>query len=507
MTRIVLTLAAAALVALSGCEGFREAMTAHVDVVARAGSQELSVERLAALVGSSKIPVNQGNARTLADLWVNYQLLGEAAARGDSLKDPKVLEEALWPVIAQERAAKWQEQVSRTWRVDTSAAAARYNRGDLLSAQHILFLVPDTAKADSVHRLAESVRAQVTSANFAQLARMHSGDPGSRGAGGMLRPFRHGEMVAEFDRAVTGLKPGEIAPGVVRTRFGYHIIRRPTFAEVKNDYVRTAMAGEDSTYIAHLMQGGNVQFKPGAVATIRKVIKGTDEAAADNTVIATSKAGEFTAKRMARWISAYPQREQMQLRSQVDQVPDSILVRFVRDRFIEPELLLHQADSAKVALTPTEMADLRNQFGSLVQNLWAGLGITPRLLADSAKGAAGRERVAAARVDRYMDDLVNERAGFVDVPTPVQAVLRTKYEYRVNPAGLGRAVERAQTLRAAADSARRSGRPPSQVPLQPSAPSVQPGQAPRGAGSGGRAAPKARSSTGTAGAQPVPSQP
>ncbi len=30
-----------ALLVLTACEGFKEAMTAHVDVVARAGSQEL----------------------------------------------------------------------------------------------------------------------------------------------------------------------------------------------------------------------------------------------------------------------------------------------------------------------------------------------------------------------------------------------------------------------------------------------------------------------------------
>jgi len=42
--RAALALAAAAL--LAGCEGFKEAMSAHQDVVARAGGQELSATRL-----------------------------------------------------------------------------------------------------------------------------------------------------------------------------------------------------------------------------------------------------------------------------------------------------------------------------------------------------------------------------------------------------------------------------------------------------------------------------
>ena len=38
-------LLAAAAMALIACEGFKDAMTAHVDVAAKAGSQELSVQR------------------------------------------------------------------------------------------------------------------------------------------------------------------------------------------------------------------------------------------------------------------------------------------------------------------------------------------------------------------------------------------------------------------------------------------------------------------------------
>lgn len=48
--------ALAALVPLMACDGLKEAMTAHVDVVARAESQELSVERLADLMGNSQVP-------------------------------------------------------------------------------------------------------------------------------------------------------------------------------------------------------------------------------------------------------------------------------------------------------------------------------------------------------------------------------------------------------------------------------------------------------------------
>src|SRR5688572_777325 len=85
----ILAIAGAAV--LAACDGFKEAMSAHQDVVARAGGQELSVTRLSELMGNSKIPLQKDVARAVADLWVSYQLLGHAAANGDSLNDQKIV--------------------------------------------------------------------------------------------------------------------------------------------------------------------------------------------------------------------------------------------------------------------------------------------------------------------------------------------------------------------------------------------------------------------------------
>src|SRR5919107_5353908 len=106
---------AAATAALAACDGFKEAMTAHVDVVARAGSQELSVNRLADLLSAAKVPINRDNARMLASYWVDLQLLGKAAAENDTLSDPKLLDEALWSVTSNIKARNWYDQVSKTF--------------------------------------------------------------------------------------------------------------------------------------------------------------------------------------------------------------------------------------------------------------------------------------------------------------------------------------------------------------------------------------------------------
>src|SRR5829696_2842709 len=96
---------------LAACDGLKEAFTAHVDVVAKAGSQELSVERLGTMLGQSQAPLRRDVARSLAGLWVDYQLLGLAGAQGDSLANPKAIDSAMWTVIAQARMQKLGEKV------------------------------------------------------------------------------------------------------------------------------------------------------------------------------------------------------------------------------------------------------------------------------------------------------------------------------------------------------------------------------------------------------------
>ena len=87
-SRSIIGVAAVAslLSVVSSCSGLKDALTAHVDVVARAGSQELSVNRLGDLLGNAKIqvPVTKENAAIVTDLWTGYEQIAYAAAHGDS---------------------------------------------------------------------------------------------------------------------------------------------------------------------------------------------------------------------------------------------------------------------------------------------------------------------------------------------------------------------------------------------------------------------------------------
>ena len=287
MRHTPLLVLAVGAITVAACDGMKEAMTAHVDVVARAGSQELSVDRLSELLGKAKlqVPINKDVATLVArDLWVPYQLLALAAANDDSLSDPKMVESAASGMIENAKLGRFMEAVAAKFPVDTSANEAAFNaaKGGLYAARHILFLVPPGAKPavkDSLRRKAAQIRTQVTSANFADMARKFSQD-NSASKGGDLGVFPKGMMVKPFGEALAALKPGDISP-VVETQFGYHIIRRSTWAESKALYAHEAGGRSrqvaESTYVAQAQAAANVKVKDDAPTVTKAVAKRSEE--------------------------------------------------------------------------------------------------------------------------------------------------------------------------------------------------------------------------------------
>lgn len=67
------------------------------------------------------------------------------------------------------------------------------------------------------------IRAQATPENFAELAKIHSTDPGSGPEGGNLGYFSAGKMVPAFEEKAFALAVGEISDPL-ETEFGYHLI-------------------------------------------------------------------------------------------------------------------------------------------------------------------------------------------------------------------------------------------------------------------------------------------
>lgn len=106
------------------------------------------------------------------------------------------------------------------------AHPGQFRQDDLVEASHILFEAKPGKVASGLRQQAEKVLQQVLQdpGQFEALARAHSACT-SAAVGGSLGQLTRGETVPEFERVVFSLQTGEIAPQLVETRFGLHIVR------------------------------------------------------------------------------------------------------------------------------------------------------------------------------------------------------------------------------------------------------------------------------------------
>jgi peptidyl-prolyl cis-trans isomerase C len=96
-----------------------------------------------------------------------------------------------------------------------------------VTASHILFSFEDgdtdEQKAEKKAKLEKIHQELVDGADFATLAKEHSGCPSGQ-QGGNLGTFSRGQMVPPFEEAAFSMEQGDLS-NVVETRFGYHLIK------------------------------------------------------------------------------------------------------------------------------------------------------------------------------------------------------------------------------------------------------------------------------------------
>ena len=134
---------------------------------------------------------------------------------------------------------------------------AQGNGGEEYNASHILVETKEEAAA---------IRADLEAgADFAQTAREKSTGP-SGPNGGDLGWFGAGQMVPEFEAAVTALEPGEISEPV-KTQFGWHVVilndkriaEAPPLDEVKEEITAQLQRAAVEAKVAELTDAAEIE--------------------------------------------------------------------------------------------------------------------------------------------------------------------------------------------------------------------------------------------------------
>ncbi len=104
----------------------------------------------------------------------------------------------------------------------------RFEQPERVKLRHILFMTEDESEEQSDATLgeAEGVLQQLRDgADFAEMAKEHSDDPGNADRGGDLGWVSRGMMDPAFEEAGFALQVGAMTPAPVKSQFGYHLIR------------------------------------------------------------------------------------------------------------------------------------------------------------------------------------------------------------------------------------------------------------------------------------------
>jgi len=488
MRKIVAFVAVAATLATStACDSFGQAMTAHKDVLARAGGHELSVDKAASLFSlNPRIPPQPDVVNAIANLWIDYTLLATAVAK-DSTLNAVNLDPIVEPYIEQEIVWRLRDRVIK---VDTALDDARLRTlfeqqgtGVTVKARHVLLRLPGDAtpaQRDSVTKLAQSVRDRARAGgDFAALAKQYSQEPGAQQSGGDLGYFGKGQMVAPFEQAAFALKVGEVSD-VVETPFGLHIIKvedrkLPDFNSMKTTFREEAknrlIQEAEQNYVKALTDTMNIVVEAGAYEVVRELArKPTTEVSgrAARRKLVEYKGGDVTAGEYTRFLQRLQPQQRTMIVSQSDDNLKQLLEGLARN-----EILVAEAARQKLEVPKTQIDSVRTEIRKQLRNAIAEaqlVNVTPQT-------GENMDQAIQRRVWALLEG--NVRGDRPVIPLgPISYSLREQYGAQVFERAVTETVQKVEQARAQNPAAPQPGFPGQQPPPAGQEQPVRPQPAP-----------------------------
>jgi peptidyl-prolyl cis-trans isomerase D len=441
---------ALAAMLLAGCG---DAFTNRVDVVAEAEGYTLGVESMAELVATGKgLPLRRDVVEEISSYWVDYVILADRLARGDSLMDSATVVAAMWAEVQQEIADRFHAQlISRETQLDSATLDSAYAAGRHRLIKHVLFGVEPNASPpvrEAKRRQAEDYQRRLLTGTLTWAEAARATEDLRREQEGSLGVVTYGEQPEAFENAAFALAPGQIS-GVVETSFGYHLIYRPTLDSARQEFregleLRLEEAFNDS-YLSTLSERWNIEVKKGIAPAVREVGNNPNRAKESGRVIGSHRGGEFRIRDLARWLQAMP----IEIRRQLPSASDSQITVLV-SALVRNDALLQEAREAGIGIDPEFVEEARDQLRRQLALMAALLGLPfDSLPAIHALPAAERRAVVEERVFQYLRALAQNEKRLQIVPPFLADELRKEADWAVVPAGVERTLDRARTLRLA----------------------------------------------------------
>ena len=175
--------------------------------------------------------------KQFAEDYLRMKMLAAEGLKGGLDKDPEVVKQLMLMrenLVANAQLQRIEKGIVITDEDLKKQYDAKKTDYEQVAARHILVAFKGSPAAqegkpelteEQAKAKAEELRKQIVGGgNFEEIAKKESDDLGSGARGGELGEFGRGQMVPEFEKAAFEAKVGDVTQ-VVRTQFGYHIIK------------------------------------------------------------------------------------------------------------------------------------------------------------------------------------------------------------------------------------------------------------------------------------------
>lgn len=186
------------------------------------------------------------NYKNFSDLYVNFKMkLKDAYERGYD-KDENLLNE-----LSDYKKKVGSSYIQEKYLVEPNLKELYERRKEEIRASHLMIRPEQTGGDEPARTIAQALLDSILNMgmSFEELTKVHSQDQFSKDRGGDIFYFTAGQLPYEFEDACYKTPAGTVHPEVVKTKFGYHIIkvteRKPRIPKIQAAHILVSFMNQE----------------------------------------------------------------------------------------------------------------------------------------------------------------------------------------------------------------------------------------------------------------------